>query len=397
MRVLIISNNFPNSAEPVRGIFIYQIVKALRKKCDVEVVAPLPWIPKFTAKRLSSNYPFAQVPAEEFINGIKLYHPRYLVIPKVLGFMHGVFLFVPLFRLIKRLDRKQNLNVLNAHWIFPDGIATAWVGKLLKKPVVLTGLGCDLNYYPSLPFRRRFIKKALNKADIVTTVGRELKRTVVRLGIPEQKIFPIPNGVDFNLFNLISREEARRRLQIENVGPLLVTVSSLDEAKGGRYLIQAIKEMGHDFDDPARIMVVGDGPLREDLLLQAKQLGIANRVVLVGKRPHHEIPLWMNAADLFCLPSIREGQPNVILEALACGTPVVASNVGSIPEMIQAENGGIAEAADPKSLAQKILDCLECAWDRKVIRNSIERFTWEDSAELYMQAYLRAMGRGKSA
>ena len=141
--------------------------------------------------------------------------------------------------------------------------------------------------------------------------------------------------------------------------------------------------------------MVGDGALKEDLLLQTKQLGVANRVVLAGKRSHHEIPLWMNAADLFCLPSIREGRPNVILEALACGTPVVASNVGSIPEMIHAANGRIAEAADPKSLARQIAHCLECAWDRKAIRNSITKFIWEDSAKLYMQAYLRAMGGGK--
>ena len=397
MKVLIISNNFPNGAEPVRGIFIYQIVKALMEKCDVEVVAPLPWIPKFVVKRLSLNYPFAYVPSEEFIGGIRVYHPRYLVIPKVLGFMHGIFLFVPLFRLIKRLERKQKLDVLNAHWIFPDGFATAWAGKILKKPTVLTGLGCDLNYYPSLPFRKLFIKKALNLADIVTTVGKELKEPVFGLGISKEKVCAIPNGVDFKRFNVIPREEARRRLQIENSGPLLVTVSSLDEAKGGRYLIQAIKEMGHDFDDAARLLMVGDGPLRKDLLLQTKQLGIANKVVLLGKRPHHEIPLWMNAADLFCLPSIREGQPNVILEALACGTPVVASNVGSIPEMIQTENGRIAEAANSKSLAHQILYCLDREWDRMAIRNSIPKFTWEDSAELYMQAYLRAMGRGKSA
>ena len=153
--------------------------------------------------------------------------------------------------------------------------------------------------------------------------------------------------------------------------------------------------MRDHFNDTARLLMVGDGVLKEDLLLQAKQLGIANRVVFVGKRPHHEIPLWMNAADLFCLTSIREGRPNVILEALACGTPVVASNVGSIPEMIQTENGKIAEAADSKSLARQILYCLEREWDRNAIRNSIAGFTWEDSAELYMQAYLRAMGGEK--
>jgi teichuronic acid biosynthesis glycosyltransferase TuaC len=143
--------------------------------------------------------------------------------------------------------------------------------------------------------------------------------------------------------------------------------------------------------------MVGDGTLKEDLLLQAKQLGIANSLVLVGKRPHHEIPLWMNAADLFCLPSIREGRPNVILEALACGTPVVASNVGSIPEMIQRVNGELPKRRIRKALPYKF----SIVWSVHGIERPFEipfaRFTWEDSAELYMQAYLRAMGRGQSA
>ena len=397
MKVLLISNNFPNSVESVRGIFAYHIAKSLQKKCDLEVIAPLPWIPKAAVNRFSSKHPFAAVPYEEDINGIKVYHPRYLVIPKILGFMHGIFMFFPLLRLIKRLEHTKKIDVLNAHWVFPDGVATAWVGRRLKKPTVLTGMGCDLNYYPSLPFRKKLIVDALNMANMITVKGKELEQKVMELGFPEGKISVIPNGLDFGEFSIISRKQARQKLQLEHEGPIVLSVASLDEAKGGRYLVEAMKWVDGQMEGNPKLIMVGDGPLKDMLMQQAMDLGIEKRVLFMGKRPHEEIALWMNAADLFCLSSIREGRPNVLLEAIACGTPVVASNVGSIPEMIQTANGRIAKAADSKILARQILDCLGRTWDRKAIRNSIAGFTWEDSAELYMQTYLRAMGRGKSA
>jgi len=396
VKVLLVSNNFPNSLEPVRGIFTYHLAKSLRKKCDLEVIAPLPWIPKAAVNRFSSTHPFAAVPYEEHINGIKVYHPRYLVIPKILGFMHGMFMFFPLLRLIKRLENMRKIDVLNAHWVFPDGVATAWVGEMLNTPTVITGMGCDLNYYPYLPFRKKFIVDALNMANMITVKGKELEQTVMALGFPERKISVIPNGLDFEKFSIISRKEARRKLHLEHAGPIVLSVASLDEAKGGRYLIEAMKWVDRQMAGNPILIMVGDGPLKDKLIQQAIDLGIEKSVLFMGRRPHEEIPVWINAADLFSLSSVREGRPNVVLEALACGTPVVASNVGSIPEMIQPENGRIAEAADSKSLAPQILDCLDREWDRKAIRNSIPRFTWEDSAELYMEAYLRAMGRVKS-
>jgi teichuronic acid biosynthesis glycosyltransferase TuaC len=197
LNILLVSNNFPNSAEPVRGVFTYHLAKSLQEKCNLEVIAPLPWIPRLAAERLSTNHPFVFVPPEEVINGIKVHHPRYLVIPKTLGFAHGAFLFMPLLKLVKKLEHKRHIDLINAHWLFPDGVAAAWAGKILNKPVVLTGLGCDLNYYPSLPFRKGLIKQALDMAAVITVKGNDLKNTVAGLGIPEQKIFVIPNGLDF--------------------------------------------------------------------------------------------------------------------------------------------------------------------------------------------------------
>ena len=174
--MLIITNAFPNHAEKTRGIFTYQIVKALQKKCDIEVVAPLPWVPPFLKKKCLSQYSHANVPVKEKIGGIQIYHPRYLVIPKVFGFMHAILMFPVLFRLTKRLERKQHFALINAHWIFPDGVAATWVGKILKKPVVLTALGCDINHYSMMMLRRFQISSALRQAIGITTKSNALKK-----------------------------------------------------------------------------------------------------------------------------------------------------------------------------------------------------------------------------
>ena len=391
MKVLLVSNIFPNSAEKERGIFTYRIAMALKPKCRLEVIAPLPWVPPVMKRVGGRRFIYAGVPLQENLGDLTIHHPRYVAIPKVLGFMHPVFMFVPLLKLIKRLDQKERIDIINAQWIFPDGVAAAWVAKKLRRPLVLTGLGCDINYYPSLLFRKRLIKNALNTANLITVKGAGLRQKVLHMGIPERKVRIIQNGLDLHRFGIMDRIEARRQLGLHGNGPFLLFVGSLDHVKGGRYLIEALGEMAKKQDNTPHLLIVGDGPLRKDLLFQAKHLGISKRVSFVGKRPHDDVPLWMNAADVFCLPSIREGRPNVLMEAIACGTPAVASNIGSVPEIIHKGTGRIARVADPKGLALQLLACLKQRWDRKAIRETLGAVTWDDCAELYMRAYQQAI------
>jgi teichuronic acid biosynthesis glycosyltransferase TuaC len=390
-KVLLISNVFPNAAEKERGIFTYRIAMALKKWCRIEVAAPLPWVPPFMKHGSTQKYAHSDVPELEIIGGLTIHHPRYLVIPKVMGFMHPVFMFKPLLRLIMRLDSAETIDLINAHWLFPDGVVAAWVAKKLGKPIVLTGLGCDINHYPLLPFRKGMMQRAMATADAVTVKGNSLKEKILRLKIPDEKISVIPNGVDLRQFKIMDRIKVRQQLGICGNGPFLLTAGSLDSVKGTHYLLEALKEMSDHSDILPRLLMVGDGPLKEKLFALAKQLQIIERVSFLGKRPHDEIPLWMNAADLFCLPSIREGRPNVLMEALACGTPAVASNVGSVPELIRNENGRITEPENPGKLCLQILACLEQSWDRKTIRKTVGNFSWESSAERYIRTYQQVL------
>lgn len=396
MKVLLISNAFPNSAVPVRGIFTYQIVKALQNECDIEVVAPLPWVPFFLRKNFRSQYPHTNVPAKEKIGDIQVYHPRYLVIPKVLGFMHSIFMLPSLFRLTKRLEKEQHFDLINAHWLFPDGVAAMWVGKMLKKPVVLTGLGCDVNLYSTMFFRKTQILRSLQEAADVTVVSNSMKRRIVSLGISGEGVTVIPNGVDLELFHLMDKKKARNLLKLSEDGSIVLTIGSQDEVKGTRYLIEAFGMLRRREKGPLLLILIGDGPLRKSLVSMSEHLGLHESVAFFGRRPHGEIPLWLNAADVFCLPSLREGQPNVVLEALACGIPVVASSVGAIPEMLR-DNGRLSPPADSRSLCENLEFCLSNIWDRDAIRRTVGCFSWMECARMYFQSYLRVVNTNRAS
>lgn len=391
MKVLIISNAFPNSGEETRGIFTFQIVKALQKKCDVEVIAPLPWIPPFRKTATISRYPHTNVPQKEDIGNITVHHPRYLVIPKILGFMHAAFMFFPLLKLVKELDRHDKIDLINVHWIFPDGVAAAWIGKKLHKPVILTALGCDINLYPTMMLRRIQISRALKTADYITTVSSDLKDRIVSLNIPVKKVKVISNGVDLDLFQIMNKKEVRTKLGIPTDRAVILTVGSQDEVKGTKYLIEAFHMMSMKMESPPLLLCIGDGPLRLSLVSRVNHFGGGNDILFLGRKPHSDIPLWMNAADLFCLPSLREGYPNVVLEALACGIPVVASDVGAIPEIIDDSNGRTCRKGDPRDLSRQLIEALKTSWIRGTIREAVKDNDWEHCANGYYKMYRKIL------
>jgi teichuronic acid biosynthesis glycosyltransferase TuaC len=384
MKVVLISNAFPNRNERMRGVFTFQIAKALQKQCRIEVIAPLPWLPRFMKKKLSARFAHATVPSTEFIDGLKVYHPRYLVIPKILGFMHAVFMFLPLLRMVRRLDGAEKIDVINTHWIYPEGVASTWVAKILGKPIVLTALGCDINLYGKMLLRKVQIAGALRNANAVTAVCDSIKDNILDLGLNYGRISVIPNGVDTNLFRIMDRKTARHTLGLPDDRPIVITVGSQDEVKGTKYLVEAFAHMTKRLDITPLLVLIGDGPLRESLVRQANGLGLTKDIVFAGTRPHDEIPLWMNAADVFCLPSIREGHPNVVIEALACGTPVVGTAVGAVPEIIGPSLGRVAVKANSLDLSRCLIEVLNSEWKTQEIRSSVVQYSWDDCGLRYL-------------
>jgi len=393
IKVLWVTNLFPNSQEPNRGIFNYHIVKELQAWCDVTVIAPVPWFPKMKLlKRFSGWHQQAQLPKQEQVHSIDVYHPRYVVIPKLFSFLHGASLYFPLKRLIKKLRKKQKFDLINAHWVFPDGVAAVQSARKLNLPIMLTAHGCDINLYSTYQLRRIQIRNALQKSDSVSVVSPALKQKVVALGIPEQKVKIIPNGVDFEQFAPINRAFCRKQLGLPLDAKIILFVGALDLVKGIEYLLEAIAQT-HTAHQDLFVAIVGGGPLRQALVHRTQELNLVNRVTFFGAKPHDEIPLWMNACDVFCLPSLREGWPCVIMEALACGKPVVASRVGGIPQIVNEQNGYLVAPQDITQLAQGIERVLQRHWNPEEIRATLRDFSWKTSAEKYYMEYQNLINR----
>lgn len=344
-KLLVVTNLYPNSAEPVRGLYIRQLVEMLSARYEVRVVAPLPWVPKWVANRWQRSL---LVPEEEFIGNIRVYHPRYLVIPKILRFSHGFAYAASLRRSFQKIADDFDFDLISVHWMFPDTFGTVLAAKSFDVPVVAHALGCDINDYIQYPLRRKMIRWALLRCAAVVTKSEEIATKVASLGIDRKKINVVHNGINKQRFHPRDKNEERRALHIPTEERIVLFVGNFAVEKGVSFLLQAFAQVSQSFDD-AVLYLIGDGPLRAEIKAQIRELGIGRQTRLLGRVVHEEIPRYINSADVLCLPSLREGCPNVILESLASGTPVVASAVGAIPEMVRRTN--IAVMVPPQDAA----------------------------------------------
>jgi glycosyltransferase involved in cell wall biosynthesis len=234
-----------------------------------------------------------------------------------------------------------------------------------------------------MPLRAPKIRRAFEKADGLSAVSGPLARAMESLCDTKKRAIVIPNGIDRSLFDIRNKQGAREKLNLPKDGTVVVTVGSLDAVKGTASLIKAASMM----DRSLILVCVGEGPLRKRMVELAESLGMGGRAMFPGQRPHGEIPLWMNAADVFCLPSIREGRPNVILEAMSCGVPVAASKVGGIPEIMSKTCGALFAPGDIYGIKQKLEHILSAPWDRGAIRAKTAGYSWSTCADGYIRAY----------
>ncbi len=291
-----------------------------------------------------------------------------------------------------RVVRKERIeaDIIHSHFIWPPGYIGAKIKSELGARLIVTGHGYDVY---DLPFRGKEwmdrVKWVLSQADGVTTVSRSNIRILTgKLGVDTDKVHLIPNGVS-SIFKPVDKTQARSQLGIEREKRIVLSVGSLIEIKGHEYLIKAMKEL-RDSGSEIVTYIIGEGHLKGRLINMARELG--DSVKIVGPRPHNEIPLWMNAADILALPSLREGTPTVMLEALACGTPLVGSKVGGIPDIITSEDYGIlVEPGNPRELAMAIAEALNKKWDRGKIARYGSQFYWDNIAERIIRLYERVL------
>jgi len=371
MRVLILSNLYPSTRFPTRGMFNLNGFLPLAEHCEVRLAAPVPWWSRL--RRLGE---LLRTPRETH-TGIDTCFPSYWSIPRVAPGFHARAMYLSLRPYVRRLRREFPFDIILAAWLYPDAVAAAHLAQEFDCPLVSMALGSDINELATHPAARRQIQWALQRSQRVITVSSALRERVLELGIAPERVLVQHNGVDGKRFTLRDRTELRRRLDLPLERPLVGYVGNFQPEKGVDVLVEAFGRLQNGVGGSAELALVGDGPLLEPLRTRARELGIAERVRFAGRRLHGEVPDWISACDVFCLPSRREGCPNVVLEALASGRPVVATAVGGVPELLNPENGILVPSEDPGALARGLEAALGREWEPEALRASVGCLSWE--------------------
>lgn len=395
IRTLLFSTLFPSSVRPLHGVFVETRLRELLRSGQVEtrVVAPVPWFPS-THSRWGNYAGFAQTPARERRHGIDVLHPRYPLLPKVgmssAPWLLAWFAAASVQRLI---DEGFDFDVIDAHYYYPDGVAAALLARRFGKPLAITARGTDLNLIPQHALPRRMIRWAARRADASIGVCNALVDVLRGWGIDEQRLHVMRNGVDLQRFRPLPLEESRRQLGIAG-GPVLLSVGHLIERKG-HHLAVAAMPLVLQHHPKANLLIIGEGEERGRLQAQIDSMGIGGHARLVGAVPNDRLVNWYSAADALILASSREGWANVLLEAMACGTPVVATRIWGTPEVVAEDAVGLlVERRDGEALGKSLLSLLAQPRDRAQVRRYAEGFGWDATTRAQIALFKRLVATG---
>lgn len=387
LRVLTFSTLFPSAVRPAHGVFVAERLRQVVATggIDATVVAPVPWFPS-QAARWGEYSLFARTPREESLHGLRVLHPRYPLIPRVGMTVAPALLYAATLPVLRRLVRAMGgFDVLDGHYLYPDGVAVGWLARALGIPYTLTARGTDVTLIPRYSLPRRMIQSALASAAHVVTVCEALRRDVIALGVPPQRVTAMLNGVDLEKFRPGDRPAARRRLGFE--GTTLLSVGLLIERKGHDLIIRALRDLPQ-----ARLVIAGSGPMEQALRNLAGEMGVADRVRFAGPISHRDLADYYTAADLLVLASSREGLANVLLESIACGNPVAATDVNGTAEVVRdAAAGRLIPERTPQQIAATVRALLDDYPDRAATRRFAEGFGWQPTTAAQLAMFQRAV------
>jgi teichuronic acid biosynthesis glycosyltransferase TuaC len=389
LRILFLSGLYSTPRAPWMGVGNARILHEMRQHATIKVVAPIPH--QFPPIRLTARArELGELPVMDTDDdGSTLHHLRRLHVPRLHSLQAALYatsVAVPL----RRIVRQFRPDVLLSAWAYPDGTAAVALGKWLELPTVVRTMGSDINDFAQKPRRRPQIRWAMRHADCVIAVSEALGAELEKLGVSPGRIAVIPTGVDLAKFHPVARADVRRELELPE-GPLILVPSRLSREKGIHFFLEALARL----DPNTHGVLVGDGQEEDPLRAQAAQLGIAARVHFAGFQPEARMKLYYSAADLTCLPSTEEGWPDVLMESLACGCPVVASRVGGVPEIVRLTgDGATVPPADPPALAAALAASLARAWDRGATADKMREHTIQRTARRYYETCANLATRG---
>jgi teichuronic acid biosynthesis glycosyltransferase TuaC len=391
LHVLAFTSLFRTPHETVRAPFTTEFLRALQEFARVTLVCPIPWAPDIGVMRRNPTWRnYIDVPDVAQVDGITVHYIRYPIVPKVSSLLQPMLQALAAYRRVAGIHRQEPVDVVNGRFVYPDGVAATWLARRIGASAVLTALGTDINVYAQQPIKRQQTQWAVRHADHVTAVSPALGELICELGASPDRVSAAVNGIDLGKFM-----PDGPRMELPNLGTqangYLLCVARLSLEKGLHVLVEslgALKRLGGlDF----HTVLVGDGPQRSSLEQRVAALGLSKEIVFAGEADHRDIPRWLRGARALCLPSFREGTPNVVLEALACGVPVISTNVGGTPLVINAANGLLVEPDDASGLAHALQSVMHGQWDRKQIRASVEHLSWRSEAQRHVELFQRLL------
>lgn len=396
IRTLLFSTLYPSASRPIHGIFVETRLRELLKSGAVQtrVVAPVPWFPS-AHPRWGDYARMAHTPRREQRHGVDVLHPRYLLVPKVGMTIAPALLALASVRAVQQvLDEGFDFDVIDAHYYYPDGVAAAWLARRFDRPLTITARGTDLNLIPQHALPRRMIRWAAQRADASIGVCKALVDVLRDWGLDERHLHVMRNGVDLQRFRPLPRDAARRELGLDG-GPVLLSVGHLIERKGHHLVIDAFSELVPRLRD-ARLVIIGAGDERAHLEALAAERGVRARICFTGAVPNEDLATWYSAADALVLASSREGWANVLLESMACGTPVVATNIWGTPEVVGPDAGVLVDERTGPAIAAAVSKLLAAPPSRADVRRHAEGFSWQATTVAQLELF-RSILRDRGA
>ena len=398
-RLLVYTSVFPHAGQPNLGVFVRERMFRVGAHLPLVVVAPVPWFPLQGLLRLWKPHFRPPAPRRELQDGFEVYHPRFLSLPGLLKRWDGLSMALSSYRLARQLKARPGFDVIDAHFAYPDGYAATLLGRWLGVPVTITLRGTE----PSLarfPARRRRVAMAMQRATRLFSVSDSLKRyAVTACGVPEGKVRVVGNGVDTQKFQPVDRSLARAELGIASDARVLVSVGGLVERKGFHRIIDLLPALVRRHPGLLYLIVGGGGPegdIGARLRQQVATLGLERRVRLLGPMPPERVKVPLSAADVFALATSNEGWANVFLEAMACGLPVVTTDVGGNREVVSDPRlGTVVPFGDGPAMLEALEHALGHEWNRAGIIRHARENAWDTRVEVLCAEFRQLTSPGR--
>lgn len=377
MKILTVTTLFPYANNPKHGVFIETRLRHLKlhfPNVEIKVIAPVPWFP-FRQPMFGSYASYANAPLHEKRFGMDVYHPRYVVVPKVGMTLTPHTLASTIYKqALQLIQHGFDFDLIDGHYFYPDGVAISQTAEKLGKPFTVTARGTDINLIPEFAKPKKDIQTVLNRSNHNMAVCEALRQEMISLGAEPNSVTTLRNGVDLQLFPYIDESTQvalRAQLHLPQDKTIIISVGHLIERKGHHLVIESLRQL-----PSILLLIAGNGPEEKHLKQLVLKNQLQDRVMFLGSLSQNELANYYGAANALVLASSREGWANVLLESMACGTPVVATNIWGTPEVVQNKQAGVLVERDSRAIARGIQALLEDPPERNDTRLYAEQFDW---------------------